>query len=92
MRKITFEIVKPGPIEVRLVDIVGVRITSFFNEYKPGNHEVEFNDEELLPGSYYYKIFTSSGNNHSLNEMNGYDKLLQTGTLKVRTNGVSKYL
>jgi len=93
MCKIKFEILNPGPIEVRVVDIIGVPITSFVDEYEPGNHEVEFNDEQLLPGSYYYKILASSDRNTSITGINGFDRLLQTGTLKVRTNGInSKFL
>ena len=88
MSKIKFEIKDPGPIAIKVVDIIGKSITSFVNDYNiPGKYEVEFDDENLTPGRYYYKIFSRQEIAQSETSVNGFDKLLQSGTLKIGANG-----
>ena len=61
MRKIKFEIKKPGNVEVRVVDVLGTFVVNYFNNYDvPGSYEVDFNDESLNPGGYFYKVYDLS--------------------------------
>jgi hypothetical protein len=85
MCKIKFEIKSPGAVAIKVVDIIGKPITTLVNDYNyPGNYEVDFNDDQLMPGRYYYKIFSQVvDSNQTAPQINGFDKLLQTGTLKI---------
>lgn len=88
MCKIKFEIKDPGPIAIKVVDIIGKPVTTLVNEYQsPGKYEVDFNDENLTPGRYYYKIFSQPAYSKVQESANGFDKLLQTGTLKIGSYG-----
>lgn len=61
MRRIKFEIKKPGPVSIRVFDIIGNQISLFVNNYDfPGYYDVNINDEHLIPGRYYYKIYNSA--------------------------------
>jgi len=88
MCKIKFEIKSPGAIAIKVVDIIGKPISTLVNDYNyPGNYEVDFNDDQLMPGRYYYKIFSRiEDENQSVPRINGFDYLLQTGTLKIGVN------
>ena len=84
MCKIKFEIKKAGPVSVRVVDIIGKHISSFVNNYDfPGQYELDFNDESLMPGRYYYKIF--DWHEEITAPLNGIESkiLIQSGTLKI---------
>lgn len=88
MCKIKFEIKNPGPIAIKVVDIIGKPVSTLINDYNsPGNYEVDFDDESLTPGRYYYKIFSQPDNNRVQEQANGFSKLLQSGTLKIGSNG-----
>jgi hypothetical protein len=89
MCKIKFEIKKPGPVEVRVVDVIGIHITSIFNAYEtPGDYEVDFDDKPLMPGRYFYKIYDSGffGSNAY-----SFKNMVHSGTVTVRMNRTSKY-
>ena len=60
MCKIEFEIPKPGFVTVKVVDIIGKPVKSLINSHKEaGRHTIDFNNEELAPGKYYYKVILS---------------------------------
>lgn len=60
MCKIEFEIPKSGFVTVKVVDIIGKPVTSLINSHKEaGRHIIDFNNEELAPGKYYYKVILS---------------------------------
>jgi hypothetical protein len=60
MCKIEFEIPKAGYVTVKVVDIIGKPVKSLINSHKEaGRHMVDFNNEELAPGKYYYKVILS---------------------------------
>jgi len=55
--KITFIIPKPEYVTIEVHNIIGQKIKSFLNrQMSAGNHEVEFNGQNLSAGIYFYKI------------------------------------
>jgi hypothetical protein len=83
MCKIKFEIEEPGSVEIKVVDVIGRLFVSYSNQYDtPGRYEVDFNDETLLPGKYYYRIFDLSP--QLVNGENGSARrMIQSGTLDI---------
>lgn len=72
MSKIEFEIPKAGFVSVKVVDIIGTPVTSLVNSYREaGKHYIDFNNEELLPGKYYYKVILSE--NEQITKKNNGD-------------------
>lgn len=60
MSKIEYEIVKPGFVSVKIVDIIGTPVKTLVNAHKePGKYYIDFNNEQLLPGQYYFKVILS---------------------------------
>lgn len=73
MCKIEFETQKPGFVSVKVVDIIGTTVKSLINSYKDaGKHIIDFNNQELMPGKYYYKVLLDekSSDSGSLNSQN----------------------
>jgi len=80
MCKIKFDIQKPGPIQIIVNDIAGVEISTMADQYEnPGSYEVDFNDENLMPGKYYYKIYDSEVSHNG--NGSGLNGVIKTGTL-----------
>lgn len=64
MCKIEFEISRAGFVTVKVVDIIGTPVKSLINMHKDaGKYEIDFNNEELLPGKYYYKVMLAEDGN-----------------------------
>lgn len=62
MCKIEFEIPKAGFVTVKVVDVIGTPVKSFVNSHKEaGKYHIDFNNEELSPGKYYYKVMLGEG-------------------------------
>ena len=59
MCKIEFDIPAAGFVTVKVVDIIGTPIKTIDSHNEPGRHTIDFNEEKLPPGKYYYKIFFS---------------------------------
>ena len=90
MIRIKFEIEEPGPIAIKVVDVMGMTMSKFLNSYdSPGEYEFEYNEETLLNGgNYYYRIYDATGLDiNDIEGLNGGDRLLQSGNLKLGTNG-----
>lgn len=64
MCKIEFEIPRAGFVTVKVVDIIGTPVKSLINTHKEaGKYEIDFNNEDLLPGKYYYKVLLAEDDN-----------------------------
>lgn len=62
MSKIEFELPKAGFVSVKVVDIIGTQVKSLVNSHKEaGKHHIDLNNEELVPGKYYYKVLLAEG-------------------------------
>ncbi len=60
---IRYQIVKSGPVSIKVYDITGRKIKTIVNEEKNrGRYEVKFNASRLSSGIYFYKITSSSYN------------------------------
>jgi hypothetical protein len=60
MCKIEFKLEKPTFVVVKVVDIMGNVVGTILKDHRTaGSHKVDFNEENLNPGRYYYKIFVS---------------------------------
>ena len=83
MCKIEFEIPQAGYVTVKVVDIIGSPVTTLINSTKePGRHIVDFNEENLPPGRYYYKVFLHNPGEEPLNgDDNG---LITSGQVKIK--------
>jgi hypothetical protein len=81
MCKIEFELPKAGFVTVKVVDIIGTPVKSFINSHKEaGKYHIDFNNEELVPGKYYYKVIV--GENSGDTAGSSPDIILQ-GKLKI---------
>ncbi len=81
MCKIEFEIPKAGFVTVKVVDIIGTPVKSLINSHKEaGKYLIDFNNEELMPGKYYYKVILADNENE--NNGNGSGIITQ-GQLKI---------
>lgn len=48
---------KNGKTKLELFDMMGKQVKTLVDTYKnPGNHQLNFNSENLLPGVYYYQL------------------------------------
>lgn len=58
MCKIEFKLEKPTYVIVKVVDIMGNVVGTLLKAHRTaGDHKVDFDDANLIPGRYYYKIF-----------------------------------
>ncbi|MBK7632040.1 MAG: T9SS type A sorting domain-containing protein [Ignavibacteriales bacterium] len=58
--KINFGLKKAGNVEVVVYNILGNKVATLLNEYKPaGNHSVTFDASKLSSGVYLYRIVTN---------------------------------
>jgi hypothetical protein len=86
MCKIEFSLEKPTFVIVKVVDIMGNVVGTLLKEHKSaGEHKVDFNNEHLMPGRYYYKIFVSENRPFNGNEPN-YSQLWKTGKVQIESN------
>lgn len=84
MCKIEFEIPEAGFVTVKVVDIIGSPVTTLINTHKtPGKYIVDFNDKNLPPGRYYYKVFLHE-NQKQVNEAAGENSLITSGQVKIK--------
>jgi hypothetical protein len=81
MCKIEFEIPKAGYVTVKVVDIIGKPVKSLINSHKEaGRHIIDFNNEELAPGKYYYKVILSKDDTA---EVINENEIVTQGKLKI---------
>jgi hypothetical protein len=82
MCKIEFEIPRAGFVTIKVVDIIGTHVKSLINSHRePGKYHVDFNNEELLPGKYYYKVILADNENENSNGSAG--GIITQGKLKI---------
>lgn len=82
MCKIEFSIEKQTYVIVKVVDITGNLVSMLLKEHRaPGNYQVDFHDENLTPGNYYFKIYVSE--NYPVNgELTSAD-LVKSGKVSI---------
>ncbi len=93
MIKIRFEIKKPGPIAIRVVNVIGVPYYCELNTYDvQGRYDVNVSEENMIPGErYYYKIYDMEGmEDIPIESLNGSAKLIQSGNLKIGNNYINE--
>lgn len=93
MKRIKFEINEPGPIAIKVVDVMGITKSRFLQSYESaGQFEFDYDDRSLPSGaSYYYKIYDAKGLNvNDIEGLNGGKRLLLSGNLNLLTNGNGK--
>ncbi len=55
--KITYQVPKPGNVELKVYDVLGREIMTLINGYKnAGKYTVDFNASKLASGIYIYRI------------------------------------
>lgn len=81
MCKIEFELPQAGFVTVKVVDIIGTPIKTIDSHKEPGKHTIDFNDEKLPPGKYYYKIFLAQ----SLNSRDEATGPISSGLIKIES-------
>ena len=82
MCKIEFNIEKPTYVIVKVVDIMGNLVSTLLKDHRSaGTYQVDFHDENLTPGKYYYKIFASETYPDS-GELNA-SNLVKAGQVKI---------
>jgi hypothetical protein len=58
--RINFGLKNPGNVEISVYNILGNKVATLVNGYKPaGRHSVVFNASSLSSGTYFYKIITN---------------------------------
>ena len=83
MCKIEFELEKPTYVIVKVVDIMGNVVGTILKDHRTaGEHKIDFNDENLMPGRYYYKIFVSDKVPVNGNDSD-FVKLWKTGKVQI---------
>lgn len=81
MCRIEFEIPKAGFVTVKVVDIIGTPVKSLINSHKEaGKYLIDFNNEELSPGKYYYKVILADGEKEDTGNGAG---IITQGKLKI---------
>ena len=80
MCKIEFNLDEPSHVTVKVVDVMGTLVQTLMDDNKPaGHYDLDFNDEKLNAGRYYYKVFTEPA------MPNGHKPcLLKTGSVKLK--------
>jgi len=67
---------------VKVVDITGNLVSMLLKDHRaPGNYQVDFHDENLTPGNYYYKIYVSE--KYPENGDLTSDNLVKSGNVKI---------
>ena len=93
MCTIKFEIKEPGPVAIKVVNVIKLTQSTFFRSYDyPGQYEFDFNEKQLKnAGKYYYRIYDIKGlNSIAIKALDGKDRLLDSGNLENGTNGFKK--
>lgn len=75
--KIKYEIPVSGKVTIKIVDNIGMPAGVILNKHsEAGSYEVSLDEQMLMPGNYYYKIFFSDLNhsNTTLPNKNGSSK------------------
>jgi hypothetical protein len=58
---ISYNINKPGNVELKVYNILGVEVSTLVNEYQTaGEHSIKFNADNLPSGIYFYKLEAGS--------------------------------
>ena len=66
--RISFTLPKPGEVKIEIYNTLGQRVEILVNQYMlAGNHEVEFNAQNLSSGIYFYSI--EAGEFHDVKKM-----------------------
>ncbi len=85
MCKIEFKLEKPTFVVVKVVDIMGNVVGTVLNDHKTaGSHKVDFNEENLMPGRYYYKIFVYEGLPEDGKDTD-FSRLWKTGKVQIES-------
>lgn len=83
MCKIEFNLEKPTFVIIKVVDIMGNVVGTVLKDHRTaGSHKIDFNEENLMPGRYYYKIFLSDSGLESIEKVD-YSKLWKTGKMQI---------
>jgi hypothetical protein len=83
MCKIEFSLERPTFVIIKVVDIMGNVVGTVLKDHrKAGLHKIDFNEENLMPGRYYYKIFLCDSNQDGI-EKSEYSKLWKTGKVQI---------
>jgi hypothetical protein len=83
MCKIEFNLERPTFVIVKVVDIMGNVVGTVLKDHRTaGIHKIDFNEENLMPGRYYYKIFVSDAENANDTD---YSKLWKTGKVQIES-------
>lgn len=88
--KIKYDIAVSGKVTIKIVDDIGTPIGVILNKHsEAGSYEVSLDEQMLMPGNYYYKIFLSDLNHStiSLPNQNGSSltpsEAIATGEVKI---------
>jgi len=83
--KIEFNLDEPSHVTVRIVDVMGMLVQTLLDDNKPaGHYDLDFNDEKLNAGRYYYKVFTKSSKPGQKAENNNGESLLKSGSIRIK--------
>ena len=83
MCKIEFKLEKPTYVIVKVVDIMGNVVSTIAKDHRlAGSHKIDFNEENLMPGRYYYKIFVTDTLPENGND-NDFSHLWKTGKVQI---------
>ena len=86
MCKIEYEIPAGGNVTVKVVDIIGSPVRVVMNSHdNAGKYTVNLNEESLLPGKYYYKVYLKTVKKSPLNgkPANNESLLISSGQVKL---------
>lgn len=82
MSRIEYEIPEAGNVTVKVVDILGSTVRVLLNDHDTaGNYYVDLNEEALIPGKYYFKIYLNSMMDGSAE--NTDENLISAGQVKI---------
>lgn len=92
MCKIEFNLERPTFVIIKVVDIMGNVVGTVLKDHRAaGFHKIDFNEENLMPGRYYYKIFLSDSNFDNI-EKQDYSKLWKTGKVQIDHNYFKRFM
>lgn len=78
MCKIEFNLDEDAHVTVKVVDVMGTLVQTILDGHKPaGHYDIDFSDEKLIPGRYYYKVFVEKEKKNDSKSMD----LLKTGSV-----------
>lgn len=88
MCKIEFNLDEPLHVTVKVVDVMGTLVQTLMDDNKPaGHYDIEFNDDKLNAGRYYYKVFTEPAQPASGTDIKAENKapcLLKSGSVRIK--------